>query len=165
MSSAKDVVLGQLQSGDFLIEKFTADLSDTEYFAPPTEGANHAGWILGHIATSEDWAVSKIVGCEKRILESLHDRFRGGAPCVPDASKYPSRKEIDELFRNTRAATIEALQTSDEGTWDDPSPEGLPRELFPTIGSAWGMQGTHQFWHIGQLAVCRTALKKKPVLF
>lgn len=164
MSTAKDIILNQLQSGNYLIEKFTADLSDAEYFEPPVAGSNHAAWILGHIACSEDWMVSQLTEAKPRIAEATHALFKGGSKCLPDASKYPTRKQVDELFRNTRAHTIEALKIFDAATFDRPGLESLPKELFPTIGSAWALQGTHQFWHIGQLSVCRAALKKPAVL-
>ena len=164
MTNRKDVVLEQLRLGEYLIEKFTADLSDPEYFMVPAEGANHAGWILGHIAVSEDAITSAATGSPKRLPEPTHELFKGGTECRPDASKYPTRSKIDELFRNARVHTVEALKGFDEGRWDDPSPDEYSEEIFPTLGSLWAVQGTHQYWHIGQLTVCRTALKKGRVL-
>jgi len=164
MASAKEVVLQQLRMGQYFHEKFTADLSDAEYFKPPAEGANHAAWLLGHVACSEDSIVSEITGAPKRIPEATHELFNRGSTCVPDPRKYPSRRQIDELFRNSRANTIEALTKYDDRKWEEPSPEGWDKSMFPTMGAMWALQGTHQFWHIGQLAVCRQAMKKKRVL-
>lgn len=164
MPGLKDVIIEQLRSGQLFIEKLTEDLSDAEYFVPPIEGANHVGWILGHIACSEDWALSLVTGSKLRIPQSAHDMFRGRSKCVPDAPKYPSRKEMDELFGNNRAETVEVLKAFDDNKWGDPLPEDVPRDFFPTLGSLWGTLGTHQFWHIGQITVCRAAMKKKPVL-
>lgn len=165
MVSAKDVVLQQLESGQMLLGLFTADLSDAEYFKPAAPGTNHAGWILGHLATSEDSLVSKITGKPRRIDEAKHSLFGGSSKCVADALKYPARGKLDELFRDSRANTIEQLGMFDMSQWESPSPEGLPTELFSTVGSVWALQATHQFWHIGQLTTCRKALNKKSVLF
>jgi hypothetical protein len=164
MATPKDLIINQLGSGAYLFEKFTSDLSDVEYFRPPVAGANHAAWILGHVACSEDWMTSPLAGVAPRIPEATRTLFKGGSKCLADASLYPSRREIDELFRNTRAHTIEALKAFDPARFDHPAPEGLPKELFPTLGAVWALQGTHQFWHIGQLSVCRAALKKPHVL-
>ena len=161
MPSPKDVILGQLQSGQTLIELLTQDLSDPDYFVVPTDGGNHIAWILGHIAWSEDSTVAAITGGSSRIPPSAQEPFKSGSTCVPDASMYPSRKEIDELFRSTRAHGVEAIRVFDESRWDDPSPDDVPRDFFPTIGSLWAGQATHQFWHIGQMTVCRTAMGKK----
>jgi len=164
MPSPKEVVLQQLSMGQYLMGKFTEDLTDQEYFKPPTEGANHAAWIVGHIACSEDSLVAAITGVAKRIPDSTFELFKGGSQCIPDASKYPSRKQIDELFRTSRAHTAECLKKYDEARFDDPPPKGWDKELFPSMGAIWGLQGTHQYWHIGQLTVCRQALNKKHVL-
>ena len=164
MPTAKDVLLYQFQIGQMLFEQFTGDFSDGEYFQSPVEGANHAGWIVGHIAVSEDSMSAGILDSPKRLPESIQEMFRGESTCFPDASKYPARKELDEMFLNTRANVLESLKTFDESRWNDPSPEDWTKEVFPTLGSIWGMMGVHQFWHIGQLTVCRKALKKKNVL-
>lgn len=161
MPTTKDVLLFQLQTGQMLFQQYSEDLSDQEYFQPPVEGANHAAWILGHIAASEDSMTASITGTPKHLPDSIHDTFQMGSTCVADASKYPTRKEIDDMFINTRANVLEALQTFDDSKWNDPSPEGYPKDFFPTIGSIWSMIGVHQFWHIGQLTVCRQAMKKK----
>jgi len=163
MVTARDVVLTQLGSSDYLLKKMTADLSDAEFFIPAAKGGNHAGWILGHIAVSEDSMVAGLIGKEKRFPKE-HELFRGGAPCHEEASKYPSRVALVELFRSARDNTVQALRQSDESKWTNPSPEGWPRDVFPTVASVWALIGTHPFWHIGQLAMCRQMLGKKRVL-
>jgi len=163
MGGAKDVVLGQMQTSQFLVEKMTADLSDAEYFKPAVPGANHAGWIMGHIACSEDWAAALISGSKQRIPDATHALFKSGTTCVADASKYPSRKQIDELFRNSRAHALEAVKVFNDSRWNDPNPKGA-NGPFPTLGALCGLLGFHPFWHIGQLTVCRVAMNKKRVL-
>lgn len=165
MAKLTEVIIQQLGTGHFLLEKFTSDFSDEEYFKIPIPGTNHPAWVMGHLACSEDSAVSGIAGKEMRIAQDTHDLFKGGSECIADASKYPSRGELDEMLKNSHAHLLEALQTFDESKWNDPSPEGFPKDFFPTLGSVWAMQSTHQFWHIGQLSVCRRALSKPMVLF
>jgi hypothetical protein len=164
MAGAKDVILGQLQLGQTVLGNLTADLADEEYFKPVLDGLNHVGWILGHIAYAEAWAVSLITGTANRLPDTMRELFDGGSTCRAGSAGYPTRAEIDDLFQSTRAATVEALTAFEEGRWDDPSPEQAPREFFPTLGSLWGMLGTHQFWHIGQATQCRTAMGKKGIL-
>ena len=164
MSSAKDVILGQLEAGRKLIEMFTADLSDEEYFKPAVEGTNHVAWMLGHLACIEDAVAAGLTGTDKRIPAATHELFEGGSRCIADPSEYPSRRQIDEMFRNTRAHFLEALKAAEESNWDAPAPEGSPVELFPTVGALWGMPSIHQFWHIGQIATCRATMNKKRVI-
>ncbi|UCE59984.1 MAG: DinB family protein [Phycisphaerales bacterium] len=164
MATAKDVVRLQLDNAQKLMEMFTADLSDEEYFKPAAADTNHAAWIVGHIACSEDSLVSLITGGAKRIPDGTHALFGGESTCLPDASKYPSRKELDDMLLTACAHTLEALQTFDEGKWENPAPEGLPQEVFPSLGAVWGLLATHSWWHIGQLTTCRKVLGKKPQL-
>lgn len=165
MASPKDVVVHQLTFGQSLFETFTSDLSDEEYFMPAAEGTNHVAWILGHVAQTEDWMVNLLTGAERTVSEDLQKLFGGSSECVADAALYPSRKDLDEMFRSNRGRAINAAQTVDDGCWDDAAPEdGLPKEFFPTVGSIWGMMGSHQFWHVGQLTTCRSVMKKKRVL-
>lgn len=164
MSSARDVIRQQLSNGQMLIEKFTADLSDKDYFVPAVPGANHAAWIVGHIAVSEDFIVGQITGSGMRLPKAMHDVFNGKSVCHPDASKYPPRKDIDEMHRTTRAHSIEALSMFNDAKWADAAPAGMNSPMFPTLGAMWGMVGAHPFWHIGQLTTSRVALKKPRVM-
>ena len=159
MAGVKDVLIDQFRVGSMLIQQFTADLTDEEYFVAPMEGTNHTAWVLGHIATIEDQAVARLTGSAPRFPEATAGLFAPGSKCVPGAETYPSRTDLDEMFRSARSRTVEAIKAFDEARWDDPAPEGAPA-LFGTVGVYWAVQGAHQFWHIGQLAACRVALNK-----
>jgi len=134
MSIAKNVIQNQLDTGMFLIEKFTADLSDQDYFHAPVASSNHTAWILGHLATSDDRMLSTITGKPHRLAKDHHELFRGGAPCDPSPSRYPARKAMDELFRTQRAHVVEALKMADQKSWDEPCPDENMRRFFPTVG-------------------------------
>ncbi len=164
MASAKDVLLGQLAVSEMLIGKMTADLSDEEYFKIPLPGTNHVGWLVGHIAVSEDSMVSAICGTTPTTDEATIGLFTAGSKSTADAAAYPARSQIDAMFRDSRANMIEKLKAFDDATWDDPSPEGWDKNFFPTLGAIWTMMGTHPFWHVGHITVCRTALGKGGVL-
>ena len=94
MATLRDVVLGQLGSSEYLLKKMTADLSDAEYFLPPVTGGNHAAWIVGHIAVSEDSMAATASGGTKQFAKE-RELFRGGQPCEAraddDRSQRPRR--------------------------------------------------------------------------
>ncbi len=161
MPDAKDVIRHQLESGQHLIEMLTADLTDEEYFKPAAKGTNHVAWILLHVACTEDWVVSTLTESQRQIPAEIHEAFSPGSTCQTTASRHPPLKRIGEIFNNAQARLLEALSASDLNTWDDPSPEGFPREFFPTVGVVWSRQGAHLSWHIGQIATCRAAMGKK----
>ncbi len=164
MVSPKVVIGHQFQGSRLLIEKFTADLTDAEYYAVPVPGGNHAAWILGHIAATEDYLTNKLAGQTLRLAPEIHTLFNGRSTCRPDAGLYPKRDEIDRMFKEVRAASMQILEQFDDRRWSEPSPEGVPQALAPTVGAAWALSGTHPFWHIGQLTVNRTALHKPRVI-
>lgn len=164
MESKKDVILNQLAMSEFLYTKLTADLSDEEYFKAPVAGGNHVAWCLGHMAVSEDRLSAAATGTKPQTSEATQELFKGGSKCHPDASKYPSRAEIDALFRDNHAHIIEKLKAFDESKWNDPAPEGVKSEVLPTLGAIWSLTGIHPFWHVGHITVCRVALGKGYVL-
>ena len=76
--------------------------------------------------------VKLLTSAERRVSEELQKLFGGSSECLPDAAIYPSRKDLDEVFRSNRGRAINAAQTVDDGYWDDAAPEGgLPKEFFP----------------------------------
>ena len=114
MISAKDIILGQLKCGQYLIETFTADLTDAEYYKPPVAGGNQRGvdpWPprlhrgLGRVGLQR-----KVRNHISQVTRAI---FKPGNPCLPDASKYPTRKEMDELFKNSRANLVEKLMMAE----------------------------------------------------
>jgi len=113
MPDVKGLVLGQMRSGQAIIEMLTRDLAEVEYFKAPVEGANHIGWVLGHIACTEERIVAAMTEASQRMPRAMHELFQSGSVCVGDASKYPTRSEIDDLFLAGRAATLEALEAFD----------------------------------------------------
>ncbi len=164
MASAKDVLLRQLEVSGMLIEKMTADLSDEEYFKMPMPGTNHVAWLVGHIAVSEERMAAAICGTNTTTDEATQELFKAGSTCTDDAGTYPARSQIDAMFRDSRANMIEKLKAFDDAKWNEPSPEDWDKNFFPTLGSMWSMMGTHPFWHVGHITVCRAALGKKGVL-
>jgi len=163
MTTPKDIIISQLASGDYVLYKMIEDLSENEFFVPAMKGGNHAAWIVGHIAVSEDSMVAGLLGKELKYPKE-NELFKGGTQCLPDASKYPSKAKIIELLRNARANTLEALKQSDVSKWTQPSPEGWPKDVFPNVASVWALISSHPFWHIGQLSMCRMSMNKKRAL-
>lgn len=164
MVSPKDVIADQLQRGAYLMEVFTKDLTDADYFQPAVPGSNHTAWVVGHLACSEDWGRWLLTGNPKRIAETTHLLFKGGSLCIPDSSNYPARKALNNLFAESRAHLVESLGSFDISRWNEPTPDHGPKKQFPTLGALWSLMGFHQFWHIGQLTTCRKALGKKAML-
>ena len=158
--TVKDLVINQLQGSKMLFDSFSKDFSDTDAQYQPGKDGNHLNWILVHIAVSEDAMTSGMAGTPKRLSEALHKAYSGGSTCKTDDGM--TRAEAMKLYNESFARTCEFVKNFDESRLEEKAPAGYP-ELFPTMGSVLGLIGAHPFWHIGQLTVNRTLLKKPKV--
>jgi hypothetical protein len=162
MTGPKDILTSQLELGGGVLEKFTADFSDDEWLFQPGDGGCHLIWIHGHLAETQDWAVSLLTGQPRRFDQKHIDLFSGGSTIVADASKYPSKATVQSMFKEAQTMTVAAIDGFDVNRWDEPAPEGAPAEFFPTAGALWNMLPLHTFWHFGQVTVARRMLGKPP---
>jgi len=160
---AKALLLTELQSGQWAIEQFVADFVESDWHAPLLEGGQTALWIIGHIATAEDWLVAKATGGEMQISPEIHAAFKAGPPPSTKPDAYPSKSAVLDLLKTQRERTQTALAAADAATWDNPAPEGVP-PVAKDIGGVWGLVATHPFWHVGQLTTIRRMLGKPALL-
>ena len=158
--TVKDLVLNQLQGSKQLFDSFAKDFSDADAQFQPGGSGNHLNWILVHMAVSEDQMMSQMSGGPKKLSESLHKSYGGGSTCKADDGM--TRAEAAKLYNESHARTCEFVKNFDESRLNDKAPEGYPPN-FPTMGTVLGLLGAHPYWHIGQLTVNRTLLKKPKV--
>ena len=160
---AKELLINQLEMGQWLIESCVEGFSDSDCVAQLLDGGQTAIWIVGHLATSEDWLASKAAGGSPQISDELHTKFKAGQAPSTDITEYPPMSEVVALYRTQRERTVAGVKASDPAGWDNPAPEGLP-PAARTIGGVWGLTATHTFWHVGQLTAIRRMLNKPALL-
>jgi hypothetical protein len=160
---AKALLVNQLASGQWLVGACVEGFSDSDCVAPLLDGGQTAIWILGHLATSEDWLVSKATGGKLEIAGELHEPFKAGQAPSTELGDYPPMSEVVALFNAQRERTVAAMQASDPATWDNDAPEGVP-PVCKTIGGVWGLMANHTYWHIGQLTSIRRMLNKPSLM-
>ena len=158
--TVKDLVINQLQGSKALFDSFSKDFTDADARFQPGGSGNHLNWILVHIAVSEDHMTSQLAGKPKRLSEDLHKAYGGGSTCKADDGM--TRAEAMKLYNESHARTLDFVKNFDESRLNDKSPEGYP-PMFATMGAALGLIAAHPYWHIGQLTVNRTLLKKPKV--
>ena len=71
--------------------------------------------------------------------------------------------DLEGIYRSTQSRTLAALKNFETDRWDEPSPDTVPRDRFPTLGSIWEHLAFHNVWHLGHIAasvprLSRTAL-------
>ena len=146
--------------GAFLLqqyERWFADLEDQHRAQEPAPGAKTAGWLVGHLVVTGDFA-RKLCGLHPIAPKEWRPLFAPGTvPSREPASYPPMRALIDtcravyaDLAANATAASPEVLER--------PNPFEPARAAFPTAGAFAGYLLTgHLGYHLGQLSLWRAA--------
>jgi hypothetical protein len=82
---------------------------------------------------------------------------------LDDPSKFLSRAEYQDLWKQQRAATYALLDEVPESELDKTDPEKYP-EWAPTVAALLAMTGTHALMHCGQWVAVRRQLGKPVVI-
>jgi hypothetical protein len=159
------LLMSQLESGQAIMTKAVADISEAEFHARLPGRGESVNWIFGHLAVNEDWFLMKLTGAPLQLSNSLHEKYRADeSPPADPATPLNGRDEILRLFQDQRARVIGEVRRADVSIWGSPAPGELP-PLFPTRGAVWGVLGTHQYWHLGQIMTIRQMLAKPDFRF
>jgi hypothetical protein len=162
--SPTQLIASRLTATGDLLKTTLADFTDAEMLARPAPGANHAAWQLGHLAASEAKMVAESSGMPPTALPpGFAEKFSKDAAGSDDASRFPRKSELLDVFTKVRQRSIEWVNALKPEQLSDPSPERL-RNFVPTLGQLAIMNCEHAAMHVGQFQVIRRKLGK-PVLF
>lgn len=141
------------------------DLQDIPTTQPTANGGNHALWIIGHLARGESNLLDGFILGKPNRFPELEDQFEMGTTPTDDASQYPAVEELLGKFEAVRAASLAHLETLSEADLDKKShaPEEFG-QFFGTVGACYAAMCNHMSFHTGQLAVCRLAAGRKPLM-
>jgi hypothetical protein len=160
--NAKDVISEIVEFGHVVMRLYVGDLTDDELLVRPVPGSNHAAWQVGHLIGSTCGIVESL-GHEAPPLpdgfEPAHSRETAGSD---DPGRFATRDEYLALMDRVKAASLAAVEATDESALGEPAPESM-REYAPTVSSALLLLGTHWLMHAGQVAVVRRKLGKPPL--
>jgi hypothetical protein len=149
--------------GQQVLSAYLSDMSDEELMVRPVPEANHAAWQLGHLVSSEH----KMLADAGYDMPGLPDGFVEAY--TPETSKSDNRggfhkkQDYVDLMAQQRAATLAALEATNDADLDKPSPEPM-RDYAPTIGVVFNLIGIHLMMHAAQFVPVRRKLGKA-VLF
>ena len=128
----------------------------------PTEGANHAMWIMGHLACTDEFFMNKLGDRPHNKFGDWEKVFFMGSRPSTNASDYPSVTEVKETLANNREQLISWVKSWDEAKLASPLPGDL--KDFATSHAAWmSSLAWHEGMHAGQLTVIRKSLELAPV--
>jgi hypothetical protein len=132
------------------------DLGDAHRALEPVAGVKTAGWLVGHLAVTGDFA-RKLAGRPPLCPAEWRALFNPGTQPSHDPATYPAMDALRGAFRAVYTDLTDAAPAGLSGL-DQPNPFAPARAAFPTAGDflAYLMTG-HLAYHLGQLAAWRGA--------
>ena len=137
----------------------------TAPLVPPAPGGNHAHWVVGHLLFSEGRFESIRRGCENPF-EILQPQFGGQSIPNMSGSGYRPYEELLAELQAQQQSLMTMLESLTEADLDQPSigcPPGF-EAFFGTWRQVLLMRPMHWMIHRGQLADCRRAAGREPLL-
>jgi hypothetical protein len=135
-----------------------AHLDDSHRALEPRLGTKTAGWLVGHLAVTGDFA-RHLCGARALCAREWRAAFNPGTQPSTDPASYPPMRELCETFRAVYRDLPTTVLQADPSLLAQPNPYEPARAGFPTSGDfvAYLMSG-HLAYHLGQLvAWCAAA--------
>lgn len=164
MQSKSVLILANRQAAG-LVFPLLDDLQSAALVSPTVGTGNHAHWLLGHLVFSEDRYREMMQGIENPC-QSLHDKFGGGSQPDPNAVDYPTYEELLSRLRSMDEEFMAWLESTSEEDLDK-AIAGVPPQFelyFGTWRHMFLMRAMHWMNHRGQLADCRRAAGRPPLM-
>jgi hypothetical protein len=119
----------------------------------PTPAVNHAAWICGHVAHSEDWVAGMLDGRPSALPAAYEGLFAYGSK-LKSPEAYPPLEEAKTHLHAARKRLLAGLRSASDAKLAEPVPEMQTDVMGVVLMAAF-----HEGWHCGQLSVIRRALK------
>jgi len=89
-------------------------LPEDKILHQPFPEANHAMWILGHLACTDEFFMNKIDGRAFNKFEAWQGKFFMNSKPTANAADYPTLAEVKETLANNRESLISCFKNMDE---------------------------------------------------
>jgi uncharacterized damage-inducible protein DinB len=130
------------------------DLPEDKWWLAPGPGLNHAAWILGHLAWTDDLFLTGVAGKPSVLPDGWSKTFGMKSTPTGDRNAYPAPAELRSALGRTREAITGWLRGLDAAAQTAPLPASFAdfASCHATLGAslAW-----HEGLHTGQLTVVR----------
>jgi hypothetical protein len=142
---------------DGFLDKLTADFTEHDWLARHGE-ANHAQWLLGHLAATRRWALRELGRVTDELAWEKHFGM-GARPTAESDDIAPALLREAFLKKGAQLAShIATLTEAQAAAPFRPFPDGSN-----TLGAAMHFLHFHESYHLGQLGLIRR-LSGKPGL-
>ena len=140
-----------------LAEPILTGLNDSHRALEPQPGAKTAGWLIGHLAVSGDFA-RRLYGRAPLCPTAWGPMFNPGSRPSADPGAYPSMTTLCDTFRLVYTDLCNASGEADSSALAAANPYAPARADFPTAGDfAAYLLSSHLAYHLGQLVAWRAA--------
>jgi hypothetical protein len=138
-----------------LADAILTGLDDSHRALEPRPGTKTAGWLVGHLAVTGDFA-RRLCGRPPLCPVEWRAKFNPGSQPSPHQDDYPPMATLIDRFRAVYADL--GASAPDPQTLTSENPFAPARAAFPTSGEflAYLMSG-HLGYHLGQLGAWRAA--------
>jgi len=138
-------------------ERFLDGLVDRHSALEPVPGAKTAGWLIGHLVVTGDFA-RRLCGLKPLAPKEWRPLFSPGTQPSHDAATYPPMAAMVDAFRAIHRDLAASAPTASLETLAAPNPFEPARGAYPTAGSfATYILTGHLGFHLGQLSIWRAA--------
>lgn len=139
------------------LDRAAADLDETHVALQPMPGLKTAGWLLGHLAVTGDFAL-RLCGQPPVCPREWRASFNPGTHPSEDPTVYPPIAALRESVHAVYTQLCAVAPDTDPGLLAIENPYTPARGSFPTAGSFVGyMISGHLGYHLGQLVAWRAA--------
>jgi uncharacterized damage-inducible protein DinB len=158
----RDQVLAAFEWTQSQLENSFNAIPPDQYMHQPFPGANHALWMMGHLATVDQFFLKSLAGADPTLYQKYKGTFFAKSQPSPDPANYPAPLAVRQYFDASRAAFRAWVESLDDEMLLAPLPteqtkfsKNLAELLFRLV---W-----HEGMHYGQLTVIRKSLGLPPV--
>jgi hypothetical protein len=123
---------------------------------------NHALWFAGHMATTDNYFISRVAPGREKQLEGWDKLFEMGSKPTNDPEDYPPVAEVLDMMRERRGLLVERLNGCSDAELAGPPAAGAS-DFLPDLASIYEMTTWHETLHLGQVTVVRRSLGYRPV--
>lgn len=149
-------LLYSLNLDRFVLKNMINDISDENSLRPIFAGGNHIKWVTGHILYGVDRVYASLTGQEPdREIEKIF-----GYQTIPgdNSAGYPSIVELRERIYSLHDKLADFISHYSDDDLENEIPVGESKMKIWQMLSGYIM---HEYYHIGQIAMIRTAIGLK----
>ena len=128
----------------------------------PIPGCNHALWVAGHIAMTDEYFMHEVGGKPLTLFEQWKDTFFMGSKPTGKLSDYPAVADVKAALHNNREMFLTWFASLDAKALAAPLPESL-KDFAPNVATLGCTLAWHEGLHAGQLSMIRKSLGLDPV--